>query len=314
VKLAANGVEDIAPRTRMDVTRGPCANGMVLIEGGKFFMGSDSSHPALAWARPAHAVSVDSFCLDTREISAEAFALCTARGECDAAHRQASATTAELAASNAPSAEQNNQCNTGKTDRLNHPQNCVSFHQAARYCAAQGARLPSEAEWEFAARGIENRLFPWGNAQPSADHVNACGKECARWHGQAEVDGEHHALMYDEDDGYTGSAPIGSYPLGSTPDGVLDLIGNVFEWTAGGLYAYDRNARINPVGPLDGESHVIRGGNFNSGITEFSDPALRFAMEANSYSHGVGFRCASDPRGAAPGPSSTLEHSLHSRH
>jgi formylglycine-generating enzyme required for sulfatase activity len=313
VNHGSTGVNHGQPRAHADLPHRPCADGMVLIEGGKFLMGSDSSHPALAWARPAHSVSVDSFCLDRREISVEAFALCTARGECEAAHQQASATTAEIAASNGPSAEQSEQCNTGKPDRLQHPQNCVSFHQAARYCAAHGGRLPTEAEWEFAARGTDSRLFPWGNAQPSADHVNACGKECASWHRRAQVDGEHHAFMYDEDDGYAGSAPIGSYPLGSTPDGVLDLIGNVFEWTAGGLYSYDRSARINPVGPIDGDSHVIRGGNFNSAITEFSDPALRFAMDANSYSHGVGFRCASDPRGAAPGPSSTLEHALQSK-
>lgn len=281
--------------------RSPCPAGMVLIEGGKFFMGSDSSHPALAWARPAHAVNVDSFCLDTREVSVEAFSACNARGQCAPAHQEASATNAEVASSDAASSAQNAQCNTGRSDRLQHPQNCVSFHQASGYCAALGARLPTEAEWELAARGTENRLFPWGNSQPSADHVNACGTECGRWHGALKLGAEEHALMYEEDDGYAGSAPVGSFPLGSTPDGVLDLIGNVFEWTAGGLYTYDRSARINPVGPVDGESYVIRGGNFNSGITEFSDPALRFAMDAAAYSHGVGFRCAADPRGTANG-------------
>jgi formylglycine-generating enzyme required for sulfatase activity len=115
---------------------------------------------------------------------------------------------------------------------------------------------------------------------------------------------ELHGMMYDEDDGYAGTAPVGSYPLGATSDGVQDLIGNVFEWTAGGLYAYEHEARVNPKGPTNGGSYVIRGGNFNSGTLEFSDPALRFAMPGNSYSHGVGIRCAGDPehrRGSSEG-------------
>ena len=81
----------------------------------------------------------------------------------------------------------------------------------------------------------------------------------------------------------------------ASSDGVLDLIGNVFEWTSDGLYAYEPSARTNPKGPANSGSYVIRGGSFNSGTPEFSDPALRFAMPGDSYSHGVGIRCASDP-------------------
>lgn len=293
----------------------PCPDGMVLISGGRFFMGSDSSHPALGWARPAHATTVNSFCLGTHEVSVQQYASCTRQGACDAAHVAASPDASVRSVAGAPSeGVHDEQCNTGKPGREQHPQNCVSYHQAARYCAAQGSRLPTEAEWEFAARGAENRLFPWGGAQPTADHVNACGTECLRWHREARLDAELHGLMYEEDDGYAGTAPVGSFPLGSTPDGVTDLIGNVFEWTAGGLYAYDRDQAetVDPVGPLQADSYVIRGGNFNSGIPEFSDPALRFAMHADAYSHGVGFRCAAAPRGAAaPSPSSapSLERS-----
>lgn len=277
----------------------PCPNGMVFISGGTFFMGSDANHPALASARPAHATRVDSFCLGMHEVSVAEYDACTREGTCDAAHAAASREE-QGAATRTSEALHDEQCNTGKAGRERHPQNCVSHRQAARYCASRGARLPTEAEWEFAARGPENRVFPWGDAQPTAHHINACGIECQRWHQDAQLEAELHGSMYDEDDGYAGTAPVGSFPLGSTRDGVMDLIGNVFEWTAGGLYTYDRTARVNPVGPLESDSYVIRGGNFNSGIPEFSDPALRFAMHADAYSHGVGFRCAVSPRGGTP--------------
>jgi len=274
-----------------------CPSGMVLIRGGRFFMGSDSSHPALQSARPAHSVTVDSFCLGTQEVTVQQYDECVAGGTCEPAHQTSDlgSSDSEHVVSSASRSRHDEQCNVGKPGRENDPINCVSHPQAASYCAFRAGRLATEAEWEFAARGESNRLFPWGNTQPTADHVNACGKECARWHEQVGLGSELHGLMYDEDDGYAGTAPVGSYPLGASSDGVLDLIGNVFEWTSSGLYAYEHAPRVNPKGPSNSGSYVIRGGSFNSGTPEFSDPALRFAMPGDSYSHGVGLRCASDP-------------------
>jgi sulfatase modifying factor 1 len=274
-----------------------CPSGMVLIRGGHFFMGSDSSHPALQYAHPAHPVSVDSFCMGTHEVTVRDYDACVASGACEPAHdtSELRSSDSDHVVSSTSRAQHDQQCNVGKPGRENDPINCVSQGQARSYCAFRAGRLATEAEWEFAARGESNRLFPWGNTQPTADHVNACGKECARWHEEVGLSSELHGTMYDEDDGYAGTAPVGSYPLGATSDGVLDLIGNVFEWTSGGLYAYERSPRSNPRGPSNSGSYVIRGGNFNSGTPEFSDPALRFAMAGDSYSHGVGIRCASDP-------------------
>lgn len=274
-----------------------CPEGMALILAGKFFMGSDSSHPALQYAQPAHAVSVDSFCLGQREVSVSEYQECVRSGACEPAHQ-----TSDLGAdegepvSSVSKQRHDEQCNAGKPGRERDPINCVSHDQATSYCAFRAGRLASEAEWEFAARGEANRRFPWGNTPATAEHANTCGKECARWHEEVGLTSELHGVMFDQDDGYAGTAPVGSYPAGATSDGVLDMVGNVFEWTADGLYAYDRTPRSNPRGPANAGSFVIRGGNFKSGTPEFSDPALRFAMPGQSYSHGIGLRCAADVR------------------
>ncbi len=273
-----------------------CPDDMVMIDGGSFFMGSDSSHPALRWAHPAHPVTVRSFCLDRREITVEQYASCNRAGQCDPPHQNTHPGTDGDSVSADPEPLHAEQCNGDRSDRQKHPINCVSLHQAARYCESSDARLATEAEWEFAARGSDNRLFPWGNSQPSAEHLNACGQECAEWHRQVGLGHQLNGVMYEGDDGFVGSAPVGSFPLGATRDGVMDLIGNVFEWTSSGLYSYTREALVNPTGPRDADSIVIRGGSFNSGLGEFSDPALRFGIAPDSYSHAVGFRCASDPR------------------
>jgi formylglycine-generating enzyme required for sulfatase activity len=278
-----------------------CPHDMLLMAGGRFTMGSDSSATALQYARPAHSVTLDDFCLDAREVSVEAYAACVAAGACAPAHQVSNlAGAADGAAAHRSQELHSEQCNWGRLGREQHPINCVSQPQAAAYCNFRAARLPTEAEWEFAAKGPDNRRFPWGNSPPSAQNVNACGKECARWHESVGLGSEMRGTLYDQDDGYAGTAPVGSFPLGSTPEGVMDLIGNVFEWTSGGLYAYEQAPSKNPVGPPSSDSFVIRGGSFNSGTPEFGDPSLRFALAAGSYSHAVGFRCAATPVVANP--------------
>jgi formylglycine-generating enzyme required for sulfatase activity len=137
--------------------------------------------------------------------------------------------------------------------------------------------------------------------------VNACGAECERWQSPGSKK-QARESSYPSHDGYAATAPVGSFPGGASPEGVADLIGNVFEWTAEGLYTYESAPSTDPRGPSDLDSFVIRGGNFNSALPEFLNPALRFAMHRDSYSHGVGFRCAaSSPRSepATTGPSLT---------
>ena len=275
--------------------RGRCPSGMVWLEGGRFTMGTDSSAAALSLARPAHRVTLGGFCLDGREVTVGQYDACAASGDCTPAHHEAHfAAEASEAGDGASVALHGAMCNAGKPNRERHPINCVSHAQAVSYCESHGARLPSEAEWEYAARGASDRAFPWGDARPNRERVNACGQECERWHTKMGLEKRLRGVMYAGDDGYAGTAPVGSFPRGASPDGIEDLIGNVFEWTASGLYEYGVADVSDPHGPSNSESFVIRGGNFNSTLREFADPALRFAMHGESYSHGVGFRCAAD--------------------
>jgi formylglycine-generating enzyme required for sulfatase activity len=172
------------------------------------------------------------------------------------------------------------------TDRPAHPINCVDWDQAMAYCRWKGKRLPTEAEWEYAARGNDGRIFPWGNEAPSAKRLNVCGSECAAM-AKRELSAEWPAY-YNDDDGWAATAPVGSYPEGASPFGALDMAGNVAEWTADWYGVYSTKAETNPQGPRTGTSRVSRGGGWlgpaRATDREWPDPAVR-AMDR-------GFRCA----------------------
>jgi formylglycine-generating enzyme required for sulfatase activity len=238
-------------------------------------------------------VTLSGFCLDRHEVTSGQYRVCSDAGECTPAHRTAHFADLQRAGVSAAPVANGSLCNGGKPGRERHPINCVSHAQAAAYCRARGGRLPTEAEWEFAARGTRSRSFPWGEELPTRSHANACGKECERWH--ASVGTKGLGSTFAGEDGYAGTAPVGAFSMGSSPEGIQDLVGNVFEWTAEGLYNYDPAPSHDPRGPSDSDSFVIRGGNFNSTLREFLDPALRFALHRDSHSPGVGFRCALDP-------------------
>jgi hypothetical protein len=116
-------------------------------------------------------------------------------------------------------------CNADHPDRGNHPANCVTYTQARDYCAWKGLRLPSAAEWEYAARGHDYRRFPWGNARPDATRLNVCAQECSRRCG-ADPSCEKRAMSRGSD-GYAATAPspggagwpFGAEALGSAGEG-----------------------------------------------------------------------------------------------
>jgi formylglycine-generating enzyme required for sulfatase activity len=270
-----------------------CPEGMALVPGGKFFMGSDNvDNKALASARPAHKVEVADFCLDIREVTVKDYEACSTLGECQRAFRDSmwpQGGTARKAWMDAREAY-SPLCNAGQAGRELHPVNCVTWEQAVAFCKRAGKRLPGEAEWEFAARGSDGRSYPWGDEAPDAEHLNGCGQECVSWRtgvGLPEV-----PLLYTTDDGHPGTAPVGSFPKGKTQAGLLDMVGNVFEWTADDFKPYPGA----PEGtPAPEGMKVIRGGAFNSSQKEHAEPALRFPQDATAHVHAVGFRCAAGP-------------------
>src|SRR5205814_970520 len=139
----------------------------------------------------------------------------------------------------------------GDQDKPQHPVTLVTWHDAQQYCNFRGARLPTEAEFEFAARGRGDRIYPWGNLYNSK----------VTNHGRFGWDSS------DDGDGYLAAAAVGSFPAGATPQGVLDLAGNVSEWINDRYQApYDTKDTVDPQGPTDPRlPRVVRGGSFESG-------------------------------------------------
>ncbi|MBL9105108.1 MAG: SUMF1/EgtB/PvdO family nonheme iron enzyme [Myxococcales bacterium] len=289
------------PVTTPPVAAARCPAGMAFIPGGKFFMGSDNvDDKALAAARPAHQVEVADFCMDIDEVTVAAYAACSARGDCKRAHREAlwpqgsmkEDAWVEARAAYSPL------CNEGQPGREQHPVNCVTWEEAGRYCELQGKRLPREAEWEFAARGSDGRVYPWGDDPPDEKHLNGCGSECTAWRASARL--PETPRLYDADDGHHGTAPVGSFPAGATQAGLRDMVGNVFEWTADDALPYPGA----PEGTKLTPGKIMRGGAFNSFQREHAEPALRFGQDPTAHVHAVGFRCArSDPNGREDKPS-----------
>jgi formylglycine-generating enzyme required for sulfatase activity len=194
-------------------------------------------------------------------------------------------------------------CNGARTDRDTHPINCVDWSQAQALCQSRGGRLPTEAEWEFTARGADGRRAPWGGTPPAANLLNACGAECpsigerpnrARW-----------PVMFDRTDGYDTTAPVGSYLQGASPFGVQDLIGNVLEWTGDwfGPYTATPSPVANPTGPATGTQRVARGGvHWQSSNAQQARSAVRLPGDPTWRLATLGFRCAASPGSTPPAP------------
>jgi formylglycine-generating enzyme required for sulfatase activity/tRNA A-37 threonylcarbamoyl transferase component Bud32 len=273
-----------------------CPEDMVLIEGGNMFMGSADTDLGDD-VRPPHKVKVSTFCLDKREVTAGAYKACTKSGDCLRAH--ASVQFPRLKPKDA--AAYSKLCNVGNEEHIEHPINCVDWQMAAAYCSGEGgrvkeggARLPSEAEWEFAARGSGQRTYPWGDEEPGPKLLNACGSECEGWHKKVGL--TFYGVMFEGDDGNMATAKVGSYPDGASSGGVLDLAGNVWEWTADWYAPYGKDAEADPKGPDSGEQRVVRGGGFVGMKPTWAKPAYRWKTAPDTRSHGIGFRCAATPK------------------
>ena len=153
-----------------------------------------------------------------------------------------------------------------------HPVNCVTHDQAAAYCAWRSKRLVRNDEHTAAVSGNASRRYPWGDALPSAELLNACGAECV-------AAGAGPTSMFGASDGFVTTAPRGSYVAGQSSEGVFDLSGNVAEWVED---------------PTTGSS-LVRGGSFADADAADVSAAGAHAVSLDATLPTIGFRCARSP-------------------
>jgi len=217
-----------------------------------------------------HTVALDGFWIDRAEVTNTQYQQCVESGACDPPAESGSYTRDSYYGNNA---------------YADYPVIWVNWQQAVDYCEWAGARLPTEAEWEYAARGPEGRVFPWGD-QFDGMRLNYCDANCKFGWADDAVD-----------DGYADTAPVGSHPSGASWCEALDMAGNVYEWVADW---YDSNYYVsspsrNPTGPSSGEYRGLRGSSW------FCDPRYAHGGFRSWYtpvasSADRGFRCARDPQ------------------
>lgn len=245
------------------VSAGACPAGMVLFPAATFKMGAtEKDDDAMPGEMPEHPATVAAFCMAKTETTVAEYEACVNAGSCTAAR-----------------VTNNPHCNSGLSGRANHPVNCLDLAQATAYCAAQGARLPSEEEWEYAARGAAGRKYPWGSAPPDTTRLNACDKGCIDL--ALKID-----IMFESADGWATTAPVGSFPKGATPEGLQDMAGNVAEWTSSRDCPY-------PEKSCAEEKRIVRGGGWDTGtLASVSGSGRTFAgHDPSERVSGVGFRC-----------------------
>jgi formylglycine-generating enzyme required for sulfatase activity len=163
----------------------------------------------------------------------------------------------------------------------NYPVFRVDWDQAKTYCEWRGGSLPTEAQWEKAARGTDARIYPWGNTFDGTE-ANFCDKK--------NCPDEIPSIV--GDDGYAYTSPVGSYESGKSPYGIYDLAGNVWEWVADWFDEnyYANSPSSNPLGPSSGKFRVLRGGAWNE-LEDFMEVTSRFALPPDYFNYAIGFRC-----------------------
>lgn len=244
---------------------------MVYIPEGEFLMGSDTDEPYFWGAEaPKHVVYLDAYWIYRTEVTNSMYRECVKANACPYPVEIYSRTHDDYFT--------NPQYDT-------YPVIYVTYEGASAYCRWAGARLPTEAEWEKAARGTDGRLFPWGNGPLQSDLANFCDVGCPN--------PDSNEIESDLDDGYRDVAPVGSFPKGISPFGALDMAGNVLEWVSDWYSAsyYSQSPYKNPLGLKTGTRHPIRGGSWGNG-REGLRPAARASLPPMSAYDTVGFRCA----------------------
>jgi formylglycine-generating enzyme required for sulfatase activity len=222
---------------------------MVLVPAGEFTMGSEQGDDD---EQPVHRVFLDSFYLDTFEVTNGRFAKFVAAIQSEPPWGFADQETPVV------HAEQ--------------PVRWVNWLEATGYCLWAGKRLPTEAEWEKAARGTDGRVYPWGNESPTPMQA-----------------------VFGLKEGAETVSPIGNRELGRSPYGVHDLAGNLYEWVADWYdeAIYTPNPTIDPRGPAEGTVKVQRGGSYLNNPYRLR-ASFRTKSDPTEHAPNVGFRCAED--------------------
>jgi formylglycine-generating enzyme required for sulfatase activity len=222
---------------------------MVLVPAGEFPMGSEQGDDD---EQPVHRVFLDSFYLDTFEVTNGQFAKFVVAIQSEPPWGFADQETPVLHAE--------------------RPVRWVNWLEATGYCLWAGKRLPTEAEWEKAARGPEGRLYPWGSDPPTPLHA-----------------------VFGLKEGTETVSPIGNRNKGTSPYGVHDLAGNLYEWVADWYddTFYAPLPALNPRGPMEGTVKVQRGGSYINGPYRLRS-AFRTKGDPTEHDPHVGFRCAHD--------------------
>ena len=235
-------------------------DGMVegFVPAGDFLMGSpDSDSSATSDEKPQHTVHLDAYWIDQTEVTNAMYALCVQAGACQPPLSSKSAI---------------HDAYYGDVQYADYPVLWVDWNAAQSYCKWAGRRLPTEAEWEKAARGTEGRIYPWGDTAPTCELGN---------------------FGLQEGDCVGDTSKVGGYPAGASPYGVLDMSGNVWEYVAD-WYAenyYSTSPNNNPTGPASGSARVIRGGSWYFDTPRVS--AVNRAYYVGPGGNNLGFRCVS---------------------
>jgi formylglycine-generating enzyme required for sulfatase activity len=264
----------IAACTRAPTVPGTPASGELLIPSGPFQMGcSPGDGQCDSNEQPLHGVTLDTYIIDRYEVTNARYQACVEAGACTPPH-EPSSSTRDLYYDAPPFAA--------------YPVVKVDWFQAHAFCAWEGKRLPTEAEWEKAARGGEDaRIYPWGDPKPDCARLNF-------FQGEYDADGgwaDPAALCAGD------TTAVGAYPTGASPYGAADMAGNVWEWVNDWYRSdYYRTApAANPAGPPTGDFRVLRGGSWGSSAQGVRASARSLLYPPVYWSDVIGFRCARSP-------------------